>query len=199
MTIRTRLPAPRFGIGALMVLVAGAGLGLWIVTADLRLIGVSPAEIGFDPHLTTWDAAGFLIVVGVLGGLSFVGVPLLLKRSHRRSSPRLWGPGRVLWFASGSASWLLWPPVIARRVGGGRILGDGVTGTCWAYGTPLMAVYVTASLLAGGWLRQGRRHRRRARPLPWVDRFGLVLGLLWAATGLYVLGLFYRGEFHAIR
>jgi uncharacterized protein (TIGR03382 family) len=63
---------------------------------------------------------------------------------------------------------------------------------CFAYGTPLMAIYVTAALLVGGWL--GRRRRRQLRR-SWRERFGLVLGLTWACTGLYVLYLLYHDDF----
>ena len=64
-----------------------------------------------------------------------------------------------------------------------------MAGLCWFYGTPLMAIYVTAALLAGGWLR---RHRRRRRS--WREQFGLVLAALWCCTGFYVLYLIYREE-----
>ncbi len=63
------------------------------------------------------------------------------------------------------------------------------------YGTPLMALYVTITLLAGGWLplRPGRRRRRARRS--WTDTFGLILGLIWACTGLYILSTIYRNDF----
>jgi hypothetical protein len=55
-----------------------------------------------------------------------------------------------------------------------------------------MAVYVTAALLAGGWL--GKRRRRRLRR-SWREQFGLLLGLCWACTGFYVLYVLYREDF----
>jgi hypothetical protein len=54
-----------------------------------------------------------------------------------------------------------------------------------------MAVYVTLSLLASGHLRRSRR-RRIYRS--WQETFGLLLGLLWACTGLYVISMFYRSD-----
>ena len=63
--------------------------------------------------------------------------------------------------------------------------------SCYLYGTPLMAVYVTLALLAGGWLGK-RRRKRLARS--WQETFGLILGLVWACTGLYVLELLYEGD-----
>jgi len=57
----------------------------------------------------------------------------------------------------------------------------------------LMAVYVVAALLAGGWLRRGRRRRFARRS--WRERFGLLLGLAWACTGAYVLFLLYSDDF----
>jgi hypothetical protein len=55
-----------------------------------------------------------------------------------------------------------------------------------------MALYVTIALHAGGWLPL--RRRRRHRPRSWTETFGLLLGLLWACTGLYVLGLIYHDD-----
>lgn len=188
MTDRNGSDRQRFGLGAAMLLVAGVAVGFWIVAEDLRRLEQQQGAIGFQPHIGYWDLAAFLVILGVLGGLSIVGPPLLL-RERRRHRGR-WGPGRVIWFSQGMASWLLWPPVIYKRLHGERMY-DASTGFCWAYGTPLMAVYVVAALMAGRWIRR----RRRRKPLAWPERFGLILGFLWAITGLYVLSLLYRGDF----
>jgi hypothetical protein len=97
-----------------------------------------------------------------------------------------------LWFCQGTASWLLWPPVIVHQVRAkpGEITGGAAV--CYLYGTPLMALYVTIALLAGGWLPL--RRRRRRRPRSWTERFGLILGLIWACTGLYVLWGIYHDD-----
>jgi hypothetical protein len=55
-----------------------------------------------------------------------------------------------------------------------------------------MAVYVTLALLAGGFFRRSRR-RRLKRSLQ--ETFGLLLGLLWACTGLYMITRFYIDDF----
>lgn len=167
-------------LGALMVLIAGLSLGLALVIEGSRSpSGLKAAGRGF----------AFLLVVMGLGGLSLVGPPLLL---FRRRAGYPWGAGRFLWFSTGTAAWLLWPPIVYRRVArGGPVDGGGST-ICFAYGTPLMALYVTAALLAGGWLRRGRR-RRAARD--WRESFGLILGLAWALSGLYVLYLIYSEDF----
>ncbi len=178
----------RFGLGALMLLIAGVAVGFWIVVEDLRQLPQRQGSIGFHPHFGSWDEAVFLVVLGGLGGLSVVGPPLLFW--GRRRDRRRWGPGHVLWFSQGMASWLLWPPVIYKRVQGGRLV-EASTGICWVYGTPLMAIYVVAALTAGHWIRR----RRRRKPLAWPERFGLILGLLWAVTGVYVLYQLYRGDF----
>lgn len=88
------------------------------------------------------------------------------------------------------ASWLLWPPVSYHRALKGN-LEQSSAWVCYFYGTPLMAIYVTAALLAGGWLR---RRGRRFRRLSWREQFGLIMNLLWASTGLYVLYLIYRED-----
>ena len=62
---------------------------------------------------------------------------------------------------------------------------------CFFYGTPPMALYVTLALLAGGHLTRSRRRRMRRS---WQETFGLLLGLAWACTGLYIISLFYRQD-----
>jgi hypothetical protein len=107
----------------------------------------------------------------------------------------------LLWFAHGTAAWLLWPPIIIGRRSSGRgqnppIVDPSAAEICFFYGTPLMAVYVTASLLAGGWLRRRPRGTRRPpAPMPWRERFGRVLGMGWAVLGLYVLSMIYGSKF----
>lgn len=182
-----RAPSPRggrrlgIGIGETMALIAGLGMGLWLA----RLVphqGGSRVE-----HLR---GAVLFWAAWLLGGLSVVGPPLLLAERRRRRGGRPWGAGKVLWFSSGTAAWLLWPPVVVRGVAGREPTGSP-TALCFIYGTPLMALYVTAALVAGGWL--GRRRRQRlARS--WRETFGLILGLAWACTGLYVLEMLYEGD-----
>lgn len=180
--------ADRLSVGILMLLIAGAALGLWIIADDLkRLIGQErngPDDISFGK----WDEILSLATVFFLGGLSLIGPPLLLLTARRRA----WGAGRLLWFAQGTASWLLWPPLVYRKVLYGTPQSNSISGACYYYGTPLMAVYVTLALLAGGRLKRSRR-RRIYRS--WQETFGLILGLAWACTGLYLITLFYRHDF----
>src|SRR4051812_23750413 len=93
-------------IWELLVLVAGLAVGLWLGARHLR---------EFDPaKFESW-----LTLIGVvLGGLSLAGPPLLLRNPRRRARP--WRAGRVLWFASGTATWLLWPPMVWVRARGVR-------------------------------------------------------------------------------
>ncbi|RUL83414.1 hypothetical protein [Tautonia sociabilis] len=176
-------------IAELMLLIGGVGLGL--------AVAIPPEGIG------PGDQSGAVLVLAgaVLGGASLVGVPLLLWERRRRPRRRF-GPGRLSWFAHGTAAWLLWPPIVIgrRSEAMGRnppAVDPSVPMVCYYYGTPLMAVYVTLALLAGGWIGpRRRRHRsRRPAPLPWRERFGLLLGLGWALVGLYVLSMVYRSEF----
>jgi hypothetical protein len=167
-----------------MALIAGLALGVWLILPDLKSEG-TPLRDRVTKYV-------LLAAAGVLGGLALVGPPLLL--SERRRMRGLWGPGKTLWFATGTSAWLLWPPVVYVRV---RVVGnegllDTASGMCFAYGTPLMAVYVTAALLAGGWFgKRGRRRRRHS----WREQFGLLLGMCWACTGLYVIYTLYHEDF----
>lgn len=171
-------PRERLTIGVLMALIAGAAVGLCLVASSLREAG------GSDPI-----ERGVLAVVGLLGGLSLVGPPLLLMSRRRRRGG--WGGGRFLWFVQGTATWLMWPPVVYKVVRGGKY-GDSMSGVCYYWGTPLMAVYVAAALLAGGSFQRSRRRRARRS---WREQFGLILGLAWACTGLYLLSSLYRSDF----
>ena len=173
-----------------MILVAGVGVGL--ATAAPVLREGSPGEGQY------WLLASF----AMLSGASAAGVPLLAIE-RRRSGPRRrpFGPGQTLWFTHGAAAWLLWPPIVVGRMarpGAPATMGltHGATAEiCLLYGTPPMAVYMTLALLVGGRFRRRRRPGRRPpAPLPWTERFGLLLGMAWAAAGLYVLSLIYRDK-----
>jgi hypothetical protein len=171
----------RMSIGAAMLLIAGAAVGLWLALGMIRSMPqTGDAEDRFRNSI--------IILVFVLGGFSLIGPALLLLTARRRP----WGAGRFLWFAHGTAAWLLWPPIVYRRVAGGNMQPQGsMSEMCFLYGTPLMAVYVTLTLLAGGHLRRSRR-RRLLRS--YQETFGLLLGLTWACTGLYLISLFYRQD-----
>jgi hypothetical protein len=168
---------PRFHLGVAMLMMAGLAVGLWLGIAEVR----SRANEGPDAPYGNW-VLGFSFV---LGGLSLVGPPLLLWTARKRR----WGAGRFLWFVQGTAAWLLWPPVVYRVTSGFQ---GSISATCFFFGTPPMALYVTFTLLAGGHLKRSRR-RRILRS--WQETFGLLLGLAWACTGLYVLSVFYREDF----
>jgi hypothetical protein len=169
---------PRLTIGVMMLLIAGAAVGLWLTVGWQRARG---NESGGDEALFPWLYG----LVFVLGGLSLAGVPLLLLTARRRH----WGAGRFLWFTQGTAAWILWPPIVFRRVAGSS--GESMTDICFFFGTPPMALYVTLALLAAGRLnRSGRRRLYRS----WQETFGLLLGLAWACTGLYLISLFYRDD-----
>ena len=179
-----RGPSDRLSIGVLMLLIAGSALGIWLVAEDVRNVAFGGDR---DDLLgtSTWMKAICLAAIFSLGGLSLVGPPLLLLTAHKKP----WGAGRLLWFAQGTASWLLWPPIVYHRASREPM---GISAVCFYYGTPLMAVYMTLALLFGG--RLNRRHQRRiARS--WQELFGLLLGMAWACTGLYFIALFYRRDF----
>ena len=171
---RSRRPE-QLTILELMILIVGVAVGLWLVTKDVTNSG-SGAN------------AWLCVVVGVLGGLSAIG-PLLLLLELRERRIR-WGAGRVLWFALGMASWLLWPPLIYHRAWGSRGL-TVATGEVWVCTTPLMAIYVMFAMLAGGWIKRASRRRQRS----WREQFGLLLGIAWACTGSYIMYTLYMADF----
>jgi hypothetical protein len=166
-------PSGRLTILDLVLLIGGTSVGLWIFLGGGRQAADSS------------DVAIALLIF-LLGGLSIVGPPILIWQ--RRKGGRRLGPGEFLWFCQGTASWLLWPPIIIQRAQG-KPGNDSMASVCYFYGTPMMALFVTISLLSGGWLRRRRGRRRRGHEV-----FGLLLGLAWACTGLYILALIYRKD-----
>ena len=178
-------PAPTrprgIAIWELGVMIAGIAVGLWLFGLGVEIGGFGP-----QPDARRPNAYG--VWIGLLGGVSVVGPPLLILERRRRK--RRFGPGEVLWFSQGMSAWLLWPPVVIAHVSADpRLQRGSPTGAyCFAYGTPLMALYLGSALLAGGWIRRRGRKRRR---YSWHERFGLILGMLWACTGGYCLYLIY--------
>src|SRR5262249_5444871 len=85
-------------IGALMALIAAGAFGFWMFLPPLR------QEAPYRTALE-WLNFAWIFSVGVLGGLSLVGPPLLLWES--RKSRRRWGPGKHHWFIQGTATWLM--------------------------------------------------------------------------------------------
>lgn len=183
----------RIRLGELMAFVAGLAVAFWLYARPLREAwsGIRIGGAGSEPFFSRYDGFVWFMVVVVLGGLSVVGVPLLL-RERLRKPPSAWRAGKQLWFMHGTAAWLMWPPIIAQRVANPNSRGDSISEICYFYGTPLMAVYVVITLWTGGSLRRSRRKRLKHS---WRERFGLVLGLAWACTGLYLFAMYYRMDF----
>ena len=179
----------RFRLFEGMILIAGVAVGIWLFGEEFQKL-LQGQESNPDPFLGRWDALVYVAGVALLGGASAAGVPMLLAERWKRP-PRPWDSGRFSWFTQGISAWLLWPPLIYHKAKGDGLGGD-YAGPCYFYGTPLMAVYITASLTAGGRLRRSRRRRLR---LSWRERFGLFLGLAWACLGLYFLAMIYRRDF----
>jgi hypothetical protein len=172
----------RLSVRELFILVAGVGIAL----AVTRPIWMGPYDRDDGDPIQVVPVV-VRVIVAILSGVSFVGVPLLLARLTRRRAP--WGPGKIAWFSQGMAAWLLWPPIVFNQLPLQRAGNDMPwSSVCWLWGTPLMGLYMTAAILAGGWFgRRGRRRMRRSGR----EQLGLILSCLWACTGLYFLGLLY--------
>lgn len=169
-------------IAAIMTLIAAAAFGFWLALPRLRS---QPPPGGVQLNLDDFAS----LAMHVLGGLTLVGPPLLCSEARRRR--RRWGPGKFLWCTQGVVTWLMYPPIVYVRAMKGKS-NEAMTEVCFFYGTPIMGLAVLIALIAGGRLRKWwRRPSSRA----WRERFGMLLGVLWAAFGLYVLTLLYLNDF----
>jgi len=179
--------APRradgMSLAVAMLMIACAALGLWLVTDDLRDPHSGPYGFGY------WDEAIALGLAYGLGGLSLLGPPFLLLRARGRP----WRAGRMLWFACGLATWIFWPPYLWAYAFRGSSLLRSDSAQLFFVTTPLLAILIISSFLAGGWLR-GRRRRRLW--LSWQETFGVLLGLAWACLGIHRLAWLYYTDLY---
>jgi hypothetical protein len=156
-----------------MLLIAGVATGLWFSKGD-RDLGISFGE---------WDGDVFVTTCYILGGLSLIGPPYLWVTARRQH----WGEGRLHWLVLGAAVWLTWPGI---ALVSGRINTHSrdASNALFLVATPLVALCLGLGLLASGRLRYARRRLIRRS---WQERFGLILGLAWSCTGVYLLALVY--------
>jgi hypothetical protein len=120
----------------------------------------------------------------IVGGITFAGPPSLLRERIRRRGPLR--PGELLWMCSGSATWFLWMPIVIHDIRGTPEMMFDFCLVWFVFGVPLAGLLFAVALFGGGWLRL--RRLRRGCPL-WTELLGLILGLLWAGGGVYVLGI----------
>ena len=163
-----------FRIADMLALVAALALGSWLVMPMFR-----GGDSLLSLRLVTASTA-------LLGSIALTGPPnpLIARRWLTR---RPLGPGSLVWFATGMATWGLWPALIfvrARSV----TLDRSLSFTCYLYVAPLLGLFLTLSLLLSGSWRRGRR------PLGWRERVGRPMALAWSAVGGYLLYKIYRDE-----
>lgn len=158
----------RLTIRRLLILIAGIGAGLAIGTPQ-------PFEGGNVDH---WRGLLTVIVMG----LSMTGPVFVLAD---RRTPLRWGG--LFWFAQGLGVWLLVPPIVVERFKSGIRLSPLV---CLMYVLPLMGLWFALAALA-----TGQYSKRRLRRLPWRERFGVLLAMLWTPPGVWVMVEFYYDAF----
>lgn len=173
----------RMSLAVAMLMVALAALGFWLINDNLRVPIPGPYGFGF------WDEAIALGLAFILGGLSLLGPPLLLLRGRGRR----WGAGRMVWFACGVATWTFWPPYFWTHAYWGWTLMRSSSAQYFFVATPLLAIVIMSSFLAGGWLR---RPRRRSLWLSWQETFGIFLGLAWSCLGIHRIAWLYYKELY---
>jgi hypothetical protein len=176
----------RMSVAVAMLMVAAAALGFWPVNDDLRVPIPGPFGFGF------WDEAIALGLAFMLGGLSLLGPPLLLLRRQRRP----WGAGRMVWFACGVATGLICTPYYWSHSFWDWTLLRSQSAQYFFVTTPLIAIAVFSSFLAGGWLRRPRLSRLCSS---WQETFGILLGLAWACLGIHRLTWLYYTELYLRR
>ena len=183
-TVKSR--ADRLNIGIVMLLVVGVAIGIWLVGDDLKEL-LSSGKARFPHWGFGWLDSWIAVVAGsLLGGRSLIGPPLLLLRGRRRP----WGPGRILWFTYGTATWVFWAPVFYLKA-----IDDNQSHRTRADEEIVLALPSVTSLftmpavVASGALGRSRRSRLFRS---WQERFGVLLGAGWTCLGLYWVAWIYR-------
>jgi|GEM_PF-3949223 len=184
----------------------GTGSGPTLIEWMALVAGLAVAFALFGELLRSDDnkAAWHVWPLAILGGLS-LPMPWLITRrlrsKHRRQGattpPTLmdWTPWEFLVTVQGWAAWMTWPPVMVMKWNGQKI-SDSTTYCTYFFGTPLMSLAVLAALIqARGikglrqWARLGEADANPTRParppLPWTTTFAMILGALWALSGLH--------------
>ena len=174
--------ADRMSIGVAMLLIAGAAVGFWLALDILRSAG--QIQRAWRCRFTTW--APWLSSSYWVGFL-WLGLPLLLLTARKSPGARADSSGLRKGRRPGCCGRRRF--TTESRWTGGQA---SMSAVCFFYGTPPMALYVTLTLLAGGHLSASSPAQMRRS---WQETFGLLLGLAWACTGLYIISLFYRQDF----
>ena len=180
-------------LGEVMALVAGLGVAFALFAETLR---------ADDRPTVAWHLWPLMI----LGGLS-LPMPWLIARRHQRNvhgavatpPPSLmdWNAWEFLVAIQGWAAWMTWPPLVMMRWNNQKV-HESATFCTYFFGTPLMSLAVLATLIQTQGIRGLRRRGRLGGdpmspashtrpPLPWTTTFAMILGALWALSGLHFL------------
>jgi hypothetical protein len=168
-------PAPRndgLTILRIMLLTAGVGVGLQVFGPD-------------------WEGDRFWAEGKGLLGLANAAViglslpaPLFLLGARRRTVQTI-GPSSLFAMAMGIGALLLLPPPIIAAMTG----RESASPMCLYYIMPQAGLWF---LLAAALTGQINRRLLDRRAIPWTERYGYFLALLWSPLGLWHLVNYYR-------
>ena len=170
----------RMSIGAGMLLIAGAALGFWLALNVIKDPGGADGP-GTD-QFSTWV---FGLCVSARGAVGYRAPAPATGRPVKDHGVQADSSGLSRGRRRGCCG-------RRRSTTGSHQPAIPMSAMCFLLRYASHGLYVTLGLLAGGHLKRSRRHRMRCS---WQETFGLLLGLAWACTGLYIISLFYRQDF----
>jgi hypothetical protein len=110
-------------LGYALELVAGCGVGLALARYEFRLWYWHERALGVASKPPQWAN---LVGGGVLTGMALVSALSLVVEVVRHRSPTIWGPGRLIWMASGALILMIggWSGVIGAILAVQRLRND---------------------------------------------------------------------------
>jgi hypothetical protein len=163
----------RLTIRRMLLLTAGVAVGLVLFAPTLDQNDLKNAE--------QWRG----VANGVIIGLAMPAPLFCITRAIRN---RPLGAGGLFALAAGFGVWIMLPPAAIEWFARNHADNRNFTQVCLYYVLPLMGLWYLLAAIVGRHV--GRRLFSSA--IPWTERYGLLLALLWSPLGVWLAVDMYR-------